>query len=272
MTRILIPIIFSFSFLAHAEDVLWSANKLTPAQPFPGRVLAVESSWVGYKLFIESLGDGDKRYCMAQVGMGELAYSEIPKGSIPQPSVSTVFLNPPIEIDHFSWSLGPWRIGRIFGDEDCLKNAITALEPIDRRPLAVPVPAGAVQVWIERISFPLAHKAKHANLLFKKTAGKNDYCVIRPEEARDIAGKQFKDVDGLKAILVKWSFHEPVDESKLDWVSAKDPVVYTKDDILYVSSTGINIEDVGKVVDGVIIVQVSKLPKSIVHKLSHIGW
>lgn len=129
MTRFLIPTIFAFSLMARAEDVLWKDNKLTPAQPFPGRVLAVESSWGGYRLVIESLGDGDKKYCIAQVWPGagvspQLAYSEILKVDIPKPSVSTVFLNPSIEIDRFSWSMGPWKIGRVFGDEDCLKKVI----------------------------------------------------------------------------------------------------------------------------------------------------
>jgi hypothetical protein len=36
-----------------------------------------------------------------------------------------VYLNPSVEIDRFSWSMGPWRIGRIFGDDDSLRKVVT---------------------------------------------------------------------------------------------------------------------------------------------------
>jgi hypothetical protein len=104
-------------------------NKLTPAQPFPGRVLAVESSWAGYRLFIESIGKGDTTHCIAQVWPGghpQLAYQVIERDSIPKPGVSTVHLNPSIEVDRFSWSMGLWKIGRIFGDDDILKKVVDA--------------------------------------------------------------------------------------------------------------------------------------------------
>lgn len=145
-----------------------------------------------------------------------------------------------------------------------------AAEPLDRVPLQVP--AGAVQIDHVRISIPLAHKAKSADLLFKKLAGDNDFCVLRPDQASDLAGAQYKEVDGLKTILVKWSFIEPTDEKSLDSVKAHNPVIYIKDDDLYVSSGGIDIGDVAKVVDGVLIIQVANLPRKIVHKLSRIGW
>src|SRR5688572_16332586 len=105
MTRLLIFIVLSFPFLVHAEDVRWKDNKLTPAQPFPGRVLAVESGWGGYRLVIESIGDGDKKYCIAQVwpgGFPHLEYKEIQKRDLPQPGATMVFLNPSIEVDRFS--------------------------------------------------------------------------------------------------------------------------------------------------------------------------
>src|SRR5688572_12225346 len=105
MDRILIPILVAFSFSARAEDVLWKDNKLTPAQPFPGRVVAVVSSWPGYHLFIESFGDKDKKYCIAQVWLGghPLNYKEVQKKDLPPPSVTTIFLSPSIEVDRFSW-------------------------------------------------------------------------------------------------------------------------------------------------------------------------
>jgi hypothetical protein len=106
---------------------LWEDNKLTEAQPFPGKVLAVESGWGGYRLFLESAGDGEKRYCIAQVwpaGAPHLGYREIGKAELPKPGVTIVYLDPAVEVDRFSWSMGPWTIGRTFGDEDCLKKAV----------------------------------------------------------------------------------------------------------------------------------------------------
>jgi hypothetical protein len=151
-----------------------------------------------------------------------------------------------------------------------IAGVCSAVEPSDRVPLRVP--DGAVQIDGARISFPLAHKAKSANLLFKKMAGEKDFCVLRPDQASDIAGPQYKEKDGLKTILVKWSFIEPIDEKALDLVHSHAPAIYSKDDMLYVSSGGIDIGDVAKVVEGVLIVQVATLPKKIVHKLARIGW
>ena len=134
MTRLLILTILISSVMAHAEDSLWKDNKLTPAQPFPGRVLAVESSWGGYRLIIESIGEGDTTCCIAQVwpgGLPHLDYKVIQKNDLPKPSVSTVYLDPSVEIDRFSWSMGPWKIGRIFADDDSLKKVVTA-EPIPK--------------------------------------------------------------------------------------------------------------------------------------------
>ncbi len=134
MTRLLILIIVVSSVVARAEDSLWKGNKLTPAQPFPGRVLAVESSWGGYRLVIESIGEGDKTYCIAQIwpsGFPQLDYKVIGKGDLPKASVQTVYLNPPVEVSGFSWSMGPWKIGEIFGDDDSLKKVAT--HDIDRK-------------------------------------------------------------------------------------------------------------------------------------------
>lgn len=129
MPRFLLLIILVSSVVARAEDPLWKGNKLTSAQPFPGRILAVESSWGGYRLLIESTGEGDKTYCIAQVWPGghpRLDYKVIKKDDFPKPSVATVYLNPAVEVDRFSWSMGPWKIGKIFGDDDSLKKVATA--------------------------------------------------------------------------------------------------------------------------------------------------
>ena len=145
-----------------------------------------------------------------------------------------------------------------------------AVEPIERTPLEIP--DGAEQVDVAKISFPLAHKAQHANLLFSKIAGDNGFCVIRPEQASDLAGPQYKEKAELKTILVKWSFIEPKDVSALNLVSAHEPSVFSKDGVIYISSRGIDIGDVAQVAEGVFIVQVEQLPQKVVRKMSRIGW
>ena len=128
MTRVLIAFVALISLPALAEEILWKDNKLTPEQPFPGKVLAVESSWAGYRLFIESIGDAGKKYCVAKVwpggGVVPLEYQAIQASDLPPPGVMAVFLNPPIEVNGFSWSMGVWKIGKIFGEEDVLQKVI----------------------------------------------------------------------------------------------------------------------------------------------------
>ena len=86
-------------------------------------------SWVGYELLLEEIG-GSHRLCIAQVYMttGPLSYTIIKdrKQEVANESkrkeAHWIYVSPAIEIDQFSWSLGPWRIGRIFGDEDVLRK------------------------------------------------------------------------------------------------------------------------------------------------------
>lgn len=137
---------------------------------------------------------------------------------------------------------------------------------------SVHIPADAVQVAEDRVSIPLSHKANRANLIFRKMSGKDDFCIIDSDQARNLVGSQFKEVDGLKVILVKWSFVEPVDEDSLASVHSREPTVYTKDSVLYVSSGGIDIGNVAKVVEGVIVLQVAALPEKVVHKFARTGW
>ncbi len=146
MSRFLILIIVAFSFSARAEDALWKDNKLTPAQPFPGRVMAVETSWIGYRLFIESSDEKDKKYCIAQVwpgGTPHLDYKVVQKKDLPQPNVNTIYLNPSIDVDRFSWSMGVVKIGRVFGDEDILKQVeAIGSKPENRKSEAAPSGGG----------------------------------------------------------------------------------------------------------------------------------
>jgi hypothetical protein len=123
----LILSLFCASSLA-AEERFWTDNKLTPDQPFPAAVRAVYQSWVGYELLLEEIG-GSHRLCIAQVYMSApLTYTLVkdPKQEVAdepkRKEAHWIYVSPAIEIDRFSWSLGPFRIGRIFGDDDVLRK------------------------------------------------------------------------------------------------------------------------------------------------------
>jgi uncharacterized protein YecT (DUF1311 family) len=125
MVRLLIFTILLFSCGAHADEALWTDNKITPSQPFPGRILAVDSGWGGYRLVIESNGEGEKRFCLANVVPPfVLNYTEIAKADLSKLGGMMVFLNPSIEVDNFSWSMGVHRIGKTFGEEDFVRKAV----------------------------------------------------------------------------------------------------------------------------------------------------
>ena len=119
--------LFSFSAFA-AEERFWSDNKITPDQPFPARVRAVAQSWVGYELLLEEIG-GEQRLCFAHINVTlPLTYTivaDTKKETAEEPKrkeAHWIYVSPAIEVDRFSWSLGPWRIGRIFGDDDILRK------------------------------------------------------------------------------------------------------------------------------------------------------
>jgi hypothetical protein len=112
-----------------AEEKFWSDNKLTSAQPFPGRICAVATLWPGYDLLIEEIGGN--RICLARVWIGHpLEYSVLDpaKGQTKEDpkcleaNKCWTYLSPAIDVDRFSWSIGAFRIGRIFGDDDVLRK------------------------------------------------------------------------------------------------------------------------------------------------------
>lgn len=145
-----------------------------------------------------------------------------------------------------------------------------ASEPSDYTPLKVP--EGGLKVDNNRIAIPLAHKAKSAFLLYEHSNKNKLFCELRPDQARDLAGAEYKPIKGFKPILIKWTFIEPADEKGLNLVIAHRPTAYRKGNVLYVSSSGIDVGNVGKVIEGVFIIQVATNPDKIVFKFSKIGW
>ena len=135
VSLVLVGTFWCFS-ASRAEDKLWSDNKLTPAQPFPGRVCAVASLWPGYDLLIEEIGG--HRICLARVWIGHaLEYSVLDpaKGETKEEpkcfeaTGSWTYISPAIDVDRFSWSIGPMSIGRIFGDQDVLRKVVALRAP-----------------------------------------------------------------------------------------------------------------------------------------------
>jgi hypothetical protein len=127
---------FGCSSVSQAEDKFWSDNKITPAQPFPGRVCAVATLWPGYDLLIEEIGG--PRVCLARVWVGHaLEYTVLDpaKGETKEDpkcleaNGNWIYLSPAIEVDRFSWSMGSMFIGRIFGDQDVLRKVIALQAP-----------------------------------------------------------------------------------------------------------------------------------------------
>lgn len=110
-----------------AEQELWTGNKMTSDQPFPARVRAVSQSWVGYVLLLEEIGG--ERLCFAEVNiMAPLTYTLVanPKQEAAdepkRKAAHWIYVSPAIDVDRFSWSIGPQRIGRIFGADDVLRK------------------------------------------------------------------------------------------------------------------------------------------------------
>ena len=123
----IVALLLSLTLSHGSVSQLWENDRLTQSQPFPGKVMAVESSWGGCRLLIESLGAGEKKYCVAQIwpaGYPHLEYKEIEQKDLKEFIDGFVHLSPSIDISRFSWSIGIWKIGKIFGDDDCLVLAI----------------------------------------------------------------------------------------------------------------------------------------------------
>ncbi|WP_411825371.1 hypothetical protein [Luteolibacter sp. AS25] len=134
------------------------------------------------------------------------------------------------------------------------------------------IPEGATQLEYAKISIPLANKARIALFLYEQGRKENLFVELRPDQARDLAGDGYKQIEGFKPILVKWTFVEPTDEKGIGLVTSHTPTVYIKDDTLFVSSSGIDIGDVSKTAEGALIIQVANNPKDVVFKLFKVGW
>ena len=115
-----IPIFLLSAFSGLQAEELWSDDRITPEQPFRAKVLAVQPGW-GWDTIVLKEIDGDGRYCLATFGSPFGNYKIVSKEEFDAKALKrngAVFLDPPVKVARFSWSMGVWRHGRIFGDED----------------------------------------------------------------------------------------------------------------------------------------------------------
>ena len=122
---LLLPLLVLSFAETRADGELWSKNKLTPDQPFPAKVLAILPSWVGYHLLLEEIG-GKQRLCVARVsetvGLEYRMLNETTRSVMKSLTVKDgwIYLTPSVDVNRFSWSIGAWKLGRIFREDDLL--------------------------------------------------------------------------------------------------------------------------------------------------------
>ena len=120
MNLILVTALLSFASLLPAEElILWDKGKITPSQPFKAKVIGVQPGWGWDTIILREKGKG--RYCLVTFGNPSGAYTVIKAEDFDQAEMikaGATFLNPGVEVDRFSWSIGIWKHGKVFGDED----------------------------------------------------------------------------------------------------------------------------------------------------------
>lgn len=101
----------------------WENNRLTHDQPFSARVIAVASSWVGYKLLLEEADVKSPRYCYVEIYRGgRLRYVLTDKDE--SSDMATRDKIEPVLVSDFSVEGGLFKLGRKFGEEDLLLTVI----------------------------------------------------------------------------------------------------------------------------------------------------
>ena len=119
-----------FSVSAQGEEELWSEGKITPEQPFKAEVIGVKPGWGWDTIILKEVG-GTGRYCLATFGnlLGTYAIVEPDKFDRDRMiELGATFLTPPVEVERFSWSMGVWKHGKIFGVEDAATKSYKKME------------------------------------------------------------------------------------------------------------------------------------------------
>ena len=111
---------------------LWQGNRLTSEQPFPGKVIGIASSWVGYELLLEEIGVDKPRYCYTNIATTfSLNYTLTTKQAsanllINAPKSKWLMLPKAILISEFNYEEGGHKLGKNYGGEDLLLQVISS--------------------------------------------------------------------------------------------------------------------------------------------------
>lgn len=101
----------------------YEGNKFTKEQPFPGKVVAVKSEWVGYLVLIQN--EKKEEYCIATIWTTvPIEYKRVDSDWAKQFIDGSIQLTPPVDIQRFSWCMdGLHTLGKQFGENDLLEEA-----------------------------------------------------------------------------------------------------------------------------------------------------
>lgn len=111
------------------SSVSWDGNRFTEDQPFFGKVVAVQSHWSGYNVLIENIEkDGD--YLVAYIWINEpVRYTQIDAKQRMVFLESAIQIEPNVEVERFSWCMGPHLLGKQFGENDLIAKSIKSKTP-----------------------------------------------------------------------------------------------------------------------------------------------
>jgi len=105
--------------LTAKEQKIWNDGRITPEQPFRARVIGSVASWGGAIVLLKE--ENGERYCVANLLSPLFSYRVIEGKDFDKKAwikKGAIFIEPSVEVDRFSWSMGVHKIGRIFGTED----------------------------------------------------------------------------------------------------------------------------------------------------------
>ncbi|MBK1835736.1 hypothetical protein [Roseibacillus ishigakijimensis] len=99
---------------------LWHDGKITPNQPFKAKVIGVKPGWGWDTIVLKELG-GKGRYCLASVGHINPTYEIVAAQDFNKKEMirnNTTFIDPAVDVERFSWTMGVWMHGKRFGEKD----------------------------------------------------------------------------------------------------------------------------------------------------------
>lgn len=104
---------------------LWKDGKITPEQPFKAEIIGVRNApWAGGVIIYLKETDGKERYCKAEFFSLLCKYTVVSDDDFDKPKLiagGAYFIEPSVKVSTFSWSMGDFKIGNIFGKIDIVR-------------------------------------------------------------------------------------------------------------------------------------------------------